>query len=285
VGKTNESAQPQAIRLCVDLNVRVRFMLAVRKDAVGAATAHAIIEDAALFTTLPGILATPLNGLMSGAGFRRKNGRTVYRITNRKIDVLTVEQIGPALCKKWSVPSGAAAIEAACYLPFVPSFELAEYRCGPRSDFIPKSHLECQVRLGVRRHVNQREIKSDNFWFVGESAKSLQNVVYDMIHVIESEVLPFFSFVEDLDGFIEYLQNAEQKLGGPGIWNVGKLGSFRRLHHLGFTALEAEKWSLANSSFIECGDIFLRKKLNIAPNVMECLKMAADLAAKHKTLP
>jgi hypothetical protein len=47
VGDADESAQPQAIRLCVDLNVWVRYMLAIRKDAVRAATAHATIVEAA----------------------------------------------------------------------------------------------------------------------------------------------------------------------------------------------------------------------------------------------
>lgn len=47
MGEADRSAQPQAIRLCVDLNVWVRFMLAVRKEAVRAATAHATIVEAA----------------------------------------------------------------------------------------------------------------------------------------------------------------------------------------------------------------------------------------------
>ena len=46
MGDADDSAPPRAIRLCVDLNVWVRHMLGVRKDAVRAAAAHAIIVAA-----------------------------------------------------------------------------------------------------------------------------------------------------------------------------------------------------------------------------------------------
>src|ERR1700733_14349447 len=42
-----EGAQGQAIRLCVDLNVWVRYLLAMRKGVVHPDAAHAIIVDAA----------------------------------------------------------------------------------------------------------------------------------------------------------------------------------------------------------------------------------------------
>jgi hypothetical protein len=237
-----------------------------------------------MFTTLPDILAEPLNKSLGDAGFKWKKGRMAYRITSRKIDVLTVERLGPGLCDRWNVPAGTATIGAACYLPFVPSLELAEYHCGRSPAFIPKSHLDCQIHLAVRRRVKQRALKPENLWLLDEYAKSLEAPVNDMLNVIENEVFPFFSYVEDIRQFLGYLQTGENNMGGVGIWNIGRIPSFYRFYLTGFTALEAEEWPISEEAFINCRKIALELEMDISADVMACIEKAEGLAAAHMKL-
>jgi len=120
----------------------------------------------ATFTRIPVWLASALESRLADVGFRW-TGKTAYRVTNSKTDVITVELVREPLCRKWNVPYGAIAIEPACFLPFAPSLERAKFQCCRTADVKPSSYLDCQIRCGVRRSISQSEVdNSPNLWFV-----------------------------------------------------------------------------------------------------------------------
>jgi hypothetical protein len=121
-------------------------------------------------------------------------------------------------------------------------------------------------------------------WFINPGGTTDISVVDDVLAVLNEDVMPFFSSVEDLDGFLEYLQFGEDRTGKGGIWNIGNAGSFRRLYLTGFTALELQNWELASILLRRCHQIAISKSLNVAADVLECVKHAALLADKETCL-
>jgi hypothetical protein len=101
------------------------------------------------FGGIPARLATILERQLEEAGFKR-TGKIAHRATNRKIDVLGVELIRKALCSKWGLPYGSFTIEPACFLPFVPSLESADFHCRRNTTTKLPSYLGCQIRFAVR---------------------------------------------------------------------------------------------------------------------------------------
>src|SRR5437899_11322393 len=119
----------------------------------------------ASFSGIPVWLATILERQLEEADFKR-TGKIAHRVTNRKIDVLSVELIRRALCSKWGLPYGSFTIEPACFLPFVPSLEAADFHCRRNTNIKLRSYLDCQIRFAVRRHILQKEVsKAPNIWF------------------------------------------------------------------------------------------------------------------------
>src|SRR5262249_33565437 len=152
----------------------------------------------------------------------KRIGRTAHRVTDRKTDVVTVDLIRKPLCRKWNVPYGATAIEPACFLPFVPSLERADFQCCRAAEVKPVSALECQVRFGVNRGFSQSEVRrAPNLWFVDLEESEQEIVLLDMLRVLDNEVLPFFAGVEDLARFLHYLHSGKNNIGSVGMWNIG----------------------------------------------------------------
>jgi hypothetical protein len=100
----------------------------------------------ATFGEIPLWLATMLERQLVEAGFRPA-GKIAHRVTNRKVDVLGVVLIRKALCLKWRLPYGSFTIEPACFLPFVPSLELAGFGCCRYANTKLPSYLGCFKRL------------------------------------------------------------------------------------------------------------------------------------------
>jgi hypothetical protein len=234
----------------------------------------------ASFPAIPGWLSDALECRLSEAGFKR-TGKLAHRVTNRKVDVLGVELIRKALCLKWRLPYGSVMLEPACFLPFVPSLEATQFVCCRSANTKP-SYLDGQIRFGVRRHIAQVEVdKAPNVWFVDPSGQENVEVSSDILSTLSGEVFSFYSMVDDLERFLCYLQSVEDRTGKGGIWNIGKIGSFRRLYLIGFIALELNDWTLASSSLDNCRKLIIAKSLNIQPIVVRCIELAISLAARH----
>ncbi|SRR5216683_2647788 len=239
----------------------------------------------ALFGGIPVWLATMLERQLEEAGFKR-TGKIAHRVTNRKIDVLGVELIRKALCSKWGLPYGSFTIEPACFLPFVPSLESADFHCCRYTNTKLPSYLGCQIRFAVRTHIRQKEVsKAPNVWFVGQNSTPNEAVLRDVLEVLSEKVFPFFTHLDDLEGLLAYLQSGEDNIGKEGIWNIGKADSFRRLYLTGFTALELGEWTLAENSLDQCYETAISKSLNLRPEVLQCVKRASSLAGQHLLLP
>src|SRR5882762_201586 len=236
------------------------------------------------FSGIPVWLATILERQLEEDGFKR-TGKIAHRITNRKIDVLGVELIRKALCSKWGLPYGSFTIEPACFLPFVPSLESAHFHCRRNTNTKLPSYLGCQIRFAVRTRIPQKEVsKAPNVWFVGQNSAENEAVLRDVLDALSEKVFPFFTQIDDLEGFLTYLQFGEDNIGKEGIWNIGKAGSFRRLYLTGFTALELGKWALAEISLDRCYETAISKSLNLGPEILQCVKHASSLARQHLVL-
>ena len=239
----------------------------------------------ASFSGIPTWLATILERQLEEAGFKR-TGKIAHRVTNRKIDVLGVELIRKALCSKWGLPYGSFTMEPACFLPFVPSLESSDFDCRRYTNTKLPSYLGCQIRFAVRRRLLQKEVsKAPNVWFVGQNSTKNEAVLRDVLDVLSEKIFPFFKQIDDLEGLLNYLQSGEDNIGKEGIWNIGKVGSFRRLYLTGFTALELGEWALAEFSLDRCYETAISKSLNLRPEILQCVKHVSSLARQHLVLP
>jgi hypothetical protein len=245
---------------------------------------HRDLPSKMAFSGIPKWLAIPLEERLREQGFIIQ-GKTARRITNRKVDIIGIEPVRMSLRLKWRVPHGSLIFEPGCFLPFAPSMEAKIFQCCRQSMDKRLSYPDCQIRFSTRRRVLQPEIESArDLWFADPESDGDEEVVHDILRAFEEAILPFFAEVEDFDLFLEYLRNGKDNLGSEGIWNIGRLGSFRRLMLMGFVALEAEQWDLARESLSRCLETIDSKRLNISPAVRDCISNSRSLALEHKQL-
>lgn len=238
------------------------------------------------FPSIPEWLSAPLEARLARVGFKRV-GRTARRRTNRKWDLLTIEPIRKSICHKWNVPFGSIAIEAACFLPFVPPKDLSQCPCC-RTDRAPSSFLDGQIRLWINRQIFQEEVKNaPNLWFVDSRMPKNSVIIDEIIGVIENQAIPFFSEIEELDKFLQFLQSdVRDSAGSPGIWHIGNPGSYIRLFYTGFIALELGEWQVAHNALVSCYDTAKSLDLtSVSPATFACLRYSAALALRQEHLP
>ncbi|MEA1677473.1 hypothetical protein [Nitrospirillum sp. BR 11163] len=235
-----------------------------------------------LISGVPHWLSAGLKHQLHDAGFTWF-GRTARRVTNTKIDVIDIELIRKALCHKWALPYGSITLGVGCFLPFVPSMERSKFHCGRDSTAQPR-HLDCTIRFGIERKIEQKEVKNaKNIWFVDQNKENVA-VLDDMKSAISDKVLKFFQSNDDISNLLECLQHEKDNMGGTGIWNIGKEGSFKRLYLIGFTALEMGDWELADRSLRDCQYLIESKNLSINQNIVGCIRHAITLAYNQQNL-
>ena len=182
------------------------------------------------------------------AGFDHQKGTTLWRRTNCKFDILTVDVIPPGRCRQWGTPLGSFLLEASCLIPFLPNTEAAAgHGLNPEKGF-------GQLRLALKRGMTQREVKADNIWWAGEDAKTVEAVRNDVSAIIRDTVLPAFSRLDDPAELLRVLQEDELSMKHGGIWGLGRKDSPVRLLYTGFAALECGKWDLADATFRACAE-------------------------------
>jgi hypothetical protein len=217
-------------------------------------------------------------------GFTERQTETAWRRTNRKIDILHLQFLGSAICKKWRVPFGSFSLEPGCFFSSIPSLN-GEHIILDQSIVVRPWYGLRQIGLRVFRRLYQEECPRHNLWWVGSGPDHVENVIYDVIERINSVVLPFYSRFEDDE---EPLRTLLEEDGVPlskkeGLFDFGNKDSPRRLFYIGFAALEREHWPLAIECFLKCHEranaSILKKNLEFMSAVEKGLDRARQGAA------
>ena len=188
-----------------------------------------------------------------------------------------------AFCTKWRVPEGSFTVKFGCFLPFVPPTDNKTYACGRALVQQPREG-SCHVRFMAFKQVRQPQCRPPNIWCPPQTESEQEAIVRDVLDSVQWKAVPFFALVEDLDRFLGDLLSQDDHIGEEGIWGIGKIGSFRRLYITGFTALEAEKWTLAAEALRGCKKKAASISIGGRGEIMECIQHAIELAEQHRPL-
>ena len=189
-------------------------------------------------------------------GFLHRKGKTLWRVSNRKFDVVKFTLLPAAVQLKWNEPPGSFLVDVSCLFPFLP-------QSGHTADDTPPLRPEQgfgQIRLRMDRGIRQREIKAPNIWWAGFDEQAIEAVSKDILTAIADHALPFFSRFEDVEELLRTFVEDEQSMEAGGVWGFGRKESPIGLLYTGFTALECEKWDLAITSLNHCREKLLALK-------------------------
>lgn len=210
---------------------------------------------------------------------------TAVRSSRDRTDVLSIGLVRQVICEKWGVPYGSIFVEPACYLPFIPSTEARNFTCA-RIQIDQPTYLSCQIRFGVQRRSEEPKLpRATNLWLLGKDNVRNERVTKDIIALFDEIIVRFFEFMSDLDQLLKYLQTQDDLGEAGGIWNIGKIGSFRRFFIQGFVALEIGEWQVAEDSLKQCIVVIEEKKLNVPSNVLNCIRYGISLSNLNMRLP
>lgn len=197
--------------------------------------------------------------LLKQHGFQTFKGRTAWRHTEKRIDVVGIQFFPREKADQWGITPYSFALPVGCFFTFVPS--LYEPRIKREKELMLPDEPQCHLRKDSLRHLKQRECKVPNIWYIDPKGKYLNAAVEDAINIIESEVFAWFDSFEDLPRLLKNITEIPRADIALGL----TLGFPRQL--AGFLALETGEWGLAKK--------LLQQELErgfIPPGVMESMK-------------
>ena len=125
----------------------------------------------------------------------------------------------------------------------------------------------CHFRKAIYKSFKQSEMKVPNIWFVGIHGEYLYECLSDMRLLTETQIVPWFNRLDDLDFVLQLLLSGTADLKhedpGPvwrGSWNFTNF--FNRHVIAGLVAFGLKQWDLAAerlAAVIEHGGVVGRK--------------------------
>lgn len=185
--------------------------------------------------------------LLKQHGFQTFKGRTAWRHTEKRIDVVEIQFFPKEKADQWGITPYSFALPVGCFFTFVPS--LKDHRIERGAGLLLPEEVNCHIRKVTLRTIKQRATKIPNIWYIHPMGKNLNVVVEDAKQVLEQDALPWFSLLNDLDAVLDTLLEPDglhRTLGATGGLPV---------HMPGFFALELGKWRLARDLLQKAQDV------------------------------
>lgn len=175
--------------------------------------------------------------LLKQHGFRTFKGRTAWRHTEKRIDVMEIQFFPKEKADQWGITPYSFALPVGCFFPFAPS----EYdpTMKREKDLILPDETQCHLRRTTLKTLKQRECNIPNIWYIDPTGKYLDAAVEDVKNQFNREISAWFDHFDNLPNLLKNITetpNADIALGLT-------LGVPRYLS--GFLALEIGEWSLA----------------------------------------
>jgi hypothetical protein len=204
--------------------------------------------------------------ILERGGFAHFDGNKAWRHCDKWVDVVEVNFIRAQYRKAWTTTPQSPSLAAGRYLTFVPEDALTgpvkinDGRAWP-------SEPMCHFRKIIYKSFKQRETKEPNIWFVGIHGEYLDECLSDMRHLTETQIIPWFNRLDDLDVVLQLLLSGSADMEGKdpdpvwrGSWNFTNF--FSRHVVAGLVAFELEQWGLTAERLapvIERGGVVGRK--------------------------
>lgn len=175
--------------------------------------------------------------LLKQHGFQTFKGRTAWRHTEKRIDVVEIQFFPKEKADQWGITPYSFALPVGCFFTFVAS--VYEPRIKREKGLLLPDEPQCHLRKDSLRHLKQRECKIPNIWYVDSKGKYLNAAVEDARSLLEGETFAWFERFDDLPKLLKDITEIPRADLALGL----TLGIPRQL--AGFLALEIGEWSLA----------------------------------------
>jgi hypothetical protein len=179
---------------------------------------------------------------LKARGFDHFTGRTAWRHSAAKIDVVNFQSFNSYLANGVGCTPHSFALNLGCYFPVIPSAGR-----GPipdsRSGLLPQE-FHCHIRLHLDKSIDQPELERPSVWLIGNDGRYLPEAIADATESILERGLPLLEKFADYEVLLDYLSNDDELL-----LESGTKGSPRRHYMIGYIALAIGKPGLAAPHF------------------------------------
>lgn len=203
--------------------------------------------------------------LLKQHGFQTFKGRTAWRHTEKRIDVVEIQFFPKEKADQWGITPYSFALPVGCFFTFVP-YSLSASRVKTNGEILLPLEHQCGIRRAPNKTLKQRESKIPNIWYIDPKGKYLNAAVEDAKSLFDKEILLWFERFNDLKEVLRILLEDEEDMNNSG-WGFGANHSPARYYFSGFVALELGEWSLAKKLLQQAlGTSFL------TPGIMKCMQ-------------
>lgn len=193
-------------------------------------------------------LKDALRPVIKAHGFQTFKGRTAWRHTEKRIDVVEIQFFPKEQVDKWGITPFSFAIGAGVFFTFIPPY------AGPiknkDGELLPKE-VDCHLRTTPFKTLKQRECGIPNIWYIDPVGKCLEPAICDARKHLEDKEFFWFERFNDLREVIRMLLEVEPS---DEMHGMGSKLSPKRSYITGFVALELERWHIAIESLQEALD-------------------------------
>jgi hypothetical protein len=177
---------------------------------------------------------------LKARGFDHFTGRTAWRHSRAKIDVVNFQSFNSYLANGVGCTPHSFALNLGCYFPVIPS---AGATPESRSVLLPQE-FHCHIRLHLEKSIEQPELERPSVWLIGSDGRYLPESIADATKAILERGLPLLEKFADYEVLLDYLLNDDELL-----LDSGTKGSPRRHYMIGYIALATGKPALAPPHF------------------------------------
>lgn len=189
-------------------------------------------------------LVETIGPILEANGFARFDRNRAWRHSERWVDVVEIH-----FFKTWTTTRHSPSLAIGRYFTFIPQNAMADPIKKEKGRVWPTEPL-CHFRKVIYKSVKQRQTKEPNIWFIGAHGEYLDDCVEDARHLTETQVIPWFKWLDDLNVVLQLLRSGNADMGGRdpdpvkrGTWNFTDY--FSRHVVAGLIALELKQWKLA----------------------------------------
>ena len=162
-------------------------------------------------------------------GFSRFTGRTAWRHSNSKIDVVNFQSFNSYLAEGVGCTTYSFAINLGCYFPVIP-WEYSRPLRQKGALLIPEE-FQCHLRLHLDKSLKQPELPRANIWLIREDGKYLPEAISDATSAVLEKGMPWFEQFDDYEFLLNQLTSDESASFGTGArWSP------RRHYLIGYMA-------------------------------------------------
>jgi hypothetical protein len=163
-------------------------------------------------------------------GFDRFAGRSAWRRSENKIDVVNFQSFNSYLAESVGCTTFSFSLNLGCFLPFIPTALMqVTVKDGAQ---LPREY-ECHLRRRLLKTIKQSELKRTDTWYIGDQGEYLTDSIADALTQIRLHGLSWFQRFEQE----EELMRTLHRDGGGETFGFGTKDSPQRHILLGFAEL------------------------------------------------